>query len=162
MRAVVGFVAISVLGLGGVAIGDFGTQSAMASDNKIVSGHACMSLNRYSQTDRSNPEFIENTGNLQTYMCPVVRDDPNGNLDFVRVRTYDNNSHHGDPVMCTVWAVSVDGTSSNASSVQTTTGGLETLEFALNGFIEFDYGHYVIECSMGTGDQIVSYRTNED
>lgn len=163
VRAVIGLVAFSTLALGGIAIGEFGTQTAMAGDNKIISGHACAPLDSYGQTDRSNPEFIENIlgGGVQTYMCPVVRDDPNGGLDFVRVRTEDNGSEPGVPE-CTVYSVSPTAGAMDMSTTQTSTGGVDTLEFPLNDFTEFDNGHYVIECSLGENDRIFSYRYKED
>ncbi|PRQ09152.1 hypothetical protein [Enhygromyxa salina] len=165
-RAGIGFITISMLTLAGVVIGESTSQTAMASDNKILPGHACMPVGLASLvTDYSNPEFIRNATLLaqaHRYMCPVVRDDTNGELDFVRVRT-ENNESTGAVPTCTVWSVSVDGNAIDFETVVADPGlGFRNLEFSLSGFIEFDHGHYVIECSLGKNDRIYSYRTNED
>lgn len=162
VRAGVGVVACAMLALGGIAIGDLGTQTALASDNKVISGHACAPEGDDWKTDRSNPRFLESMApGPQTYMCPVVRDDTTGQLDFVRVRTENRGSSSIRPE-CTVHSVSVDGDSIDSEMEEApATLGFHTLKFSLNGFTEYDNGHYVIECRLGKDDRIISYRTNE-
>ncbi|KIG17461.1 hypothetical protein DB30_03162 [Enhygromyxa salina] len=117
--------------------------------------------------DYGDPRFIEYQAtsadpNRATVMCPVVRDDTNGDLDFVRFRTENRQGANNRPE-CTVWSVSVDaGSTDFETEITPAMNGTHTLAFSLNGFIEFDHGHYVIECEMGRGDRLISYRTKED
>ncbi|MCX4243278.1 hypothetical protein [Paraliomyxa miuraensis] len=134
----------------------------MAADNKVISGHACEPEGDDWFTDRSDPRYLENTGGVQSYMCPVVRDDTTGELDFVRVRVDNNTGSGPTPLSCIVHSVSVGGGSQDMEMESTTTAGVQTLEFDLNGFTEYDNGHYVIECVLGPYDRILSYRTAED
>ena len=160
-RAVISSIAISSLALGGFAIGDFGTQTAQASDNKIMPGHACLPETDGSDTNLVNLRFLRSKV-AQWYKCPIVRDDTNGELDFVRIRTRNSTTDAVDP-QCRVSAVSpLGGAISNTPWETASAAGDDTLKFAMNGFSEFDHGHYVIECLLGTNDRIYSYCINED
>lgn len=164
-RLAAGLIASCSLALGGLTH-ELGPQTAMAADSKILPGHTCAPEREDVWTSRVDPRFLQNilNGN-QTYMCPIVRDHSTGELDFVRVRV-ENVGLETDALalpVCTVHSVSVSGTLTDSESDSAPpVEGFHDLEFSLNGFTEPDNGHYVIECALGPGDRIISYRAAEN
>lgn len=162
-RAIVGLIACSGLALGGIMVHDLGSQTAMAADNKVISGHACAPEDDYDDTDRSDPRWLESLKDDQTYMCPVVRDDIKGQLDDVWIRLRNDSGGSGsEPLECTVHSVSVGASFQDSESKSTSSSGFQTLAFKLSSFTEYDNGHYVIECELEDGDRIISYRAREN
>ncbi|MCX4243916.1 hypothetical protein [Paraliomyxa miuraensis] len=160
-RLVTVIVACVGLTLGGVVMQGLGPRIAMAGDNKILPAHACQPEEDPEYTIFSARYLENDLGAEQTYWCPVLRDDTQSELEFVRVRVENRGSSYKRPE-CTVHSVSVGGTFTDSEYEESpSTTGFFSLEFPLNGFTEYDNGHFVIECTLGDEDRILSYRTNE-
>ncbi len=98
----------------------------------------------------------------QTFICPLVRSDVSGRLDDVWVRVNNANSYEDTPPRCCVHSVPLgagfeDFECRTAPDTETRT----SLHFAPDDFSEFDHGHYVVTCELGSEDGIINIRTRE-
>ncbi len=166
-RVIAGLITFSGLVLGGLLTHGHGAQTAMAADDKIFGPQFCVPIDPdvggIGNADVRVEEIEQTTQqDYQTFICPVVRDVVTGTLDDVWVRVNNENDDEDTPPRCCVYSVSLNGALSDFEC--RTTPDVETrmsLHFDLDGFAEFDHGHYTVTCELGTEDAIVSYRTSE-
>lgn len=152
------------MALGGIAVSDVAIQTA-AADNKVMPGTACDEGDEAFLTNRTNPRFLQSDADAQVYMCPVLRDDTTDDLDRLIV-SVDNQvggtGSPGDALRCTIHSISPDGTQIESAQAEAISLGLATLQFVLTDFLEFDKGHYVLQCDLHQNDRILQYRWRED
>jgi hypothetical protein len=147
---------------------------ASAGDDKIFAPHFCVP-----QLEPGNNELAGRIGNAlihpstimqvdvtdgyQTFICPLVRDIVTGDLDDVWVRLVNNHPDAPFPPDCCVYSVSLDSnqTDFECETADNDIHGSLSLRFELDGFTEFDFGHYAVVCELGLADQIISIRTSE-
>lgn len=152
---------ISLMGMAlGMAVNSlFTSSSASAGDHKIFAPQFCVPADH--KTVFMQVDEVEELG-VATFYCPLIRDDVDGNLSDVWVRLSDQDPEDGDAPSCCVHSVSVHGASEDVEC--RVAPGIEknfSLHFPLNDFTEYDYGHYVVTCTLGIEDGIRSIRTNE-
>lgn len=160
-RRAAGFVTLSGWILGLVLAARYPPAEVRA-DDKIFAPHFCVALEPGTDRKSFDAEFWREwvSGGFEL-ICPLVRDIVKGQLEAVWVRVYNNPEPEGDRPECCVHSVSPLGGDSDFDCEQTDDyQGLQSIEFDLADFEEYDHGHYVVTCDLGHGD-LYSIRTRE-
>lgn len=166
-RVVAGIVTVSGMALGLVLVGQYEPSAAYAADDKIFAPQTCIPIEESDdevgqaayRIDRVEQNQDED---YQSFICPLIRDVVEGELDKVWIRVDNENPKDDTPPDCCVYSVSLGGSMQDfecetAKDISET----QSLEFDLDNFTEYDHGHYAVKCDLGEEDAILSIRTSE-
>ena len=99
---------------------------------------------------------------LQEYICPLVRDDIDGELDDVWVRVFNRRVEDGNAPACCVYSISLGASFQDYEcEAAANVYGRASIHLTLDDFTEYEYGHYAVFCDLGLTDSIISIRTRE-
>ncbi|PRQ02941.1 hypothetical protein ENSA5_18800 [Enhygromyxa salina] len=167
-RVIVGILSVVGLSLGLVYAGAFAPGVAKA-DDKIVAGQICVAVNSYGISVPANYDAQQITKRhasthialADEFVCPLVRDETNDDLDRVRVWLY-NDDTADTPPYCCIYSFEDDGESMEAfcTNVDNDSGAVR-LDLENLGFHKNEDGYHVLTCELEVGDGIRSIATDE-
>jgi hypothetical protein len=95
---------------------------------------------------------------LNGVFCTVSRDNSTGNLNEIWVRLYETSP---SDTSCSLYSRASGSSSYDVETFSTSSTGFVELNVSLTDFTEYDYGAYILACSLHTNDAFRSVRTEE-